>query len=303
MTGFVDLQVNGYAGVDFNRDSITDQSLIEVSSRLADDGVDRILATVITAPIDDMIARIRRIAMAIDSIPSVANVIAGIHVEGPFINPAVGYVGAHPGHAVMPAAIDVADRLLGAGLGHVRLLTLAPEMDEGAKVTRHLAKIGIVVAAGHSDANGHQLDAAIDSGLRLFTHLGNGCPAMMARHDNIVQRVLARADRIFISLIADGHHVPDFALRNYLRCIPDDRVVIVTDAITAAGLGPGQYTLGDQTVHVDDDGAAWAADRTHFAGCATTMPRMTEILKERVGANAEQVDLWTRHNPMTLLDG
>ncbi|TWU57808.1 N-acetylglucosamine-6-phosphate deacetylase [Rubripirellula reticaptiva] len=301
MTGFVDLQVNGYAGVDLNADEISDEAIVDVCVRLKADGVDKILATIITAPIEAMRSRIRRIAVAIDSFSEVSAVIAGIHVEGPFISPVDGYVGAHPKDAVMKADVETASRLVEAGGGHVRLLTLAPEMDLNAVVTRHLTEQGIVVAGGHSDASGDQLDAAIDSGLTLYTHLGNGCPAMLPRHDNIIQRVLARSDRVSVSLIADGHHVPDFALRNYLQCIPDDRVIIVTDAIGAAGLGPGQYTLGDQTVHVDSDGAAWAADRRHFAGCATTMPTMAKILLDRVGANPEQIDRWTRQNPITLL--
>ncbi|MGB7326569.1 MAG: N-acetylglucosamine-6-phosphate deacetylase [Rubripirellula sp.] len=303
MTGLVDLQVNGYAGVDFNADAISDESLVDVCSRLKADGVDKILATIITAPFEAMLSRVHRIASAIDSFPEVAAVIAGIHVEGPFISPVDGYVGAHPQDAVMKADVEAASRLLDAGDGRVRLLTLAPEMDSDASVTRHLTEQGIVVAGGHSDASGDQLDAAIDAGLTLFTHLGNGCPAMLPRHDNIIQRVLARSDRVSVSLIADGHHVPDFALKNYLQCIPDDRVIIVTDAIGAAGLGPGQYTLGDQTVHVDPDGAAWAADRTHYAGCATTMPSMVKILQDRVGARPDQIDRWTRENPTKLLGG
>ena len=83
-----------------------------------------------------------------------------------------------------------------------------------------------------------------------------------------------------VSFIADGHHVPIFALRNYLRCIPNDNVVIVTDAISAAGLGPGKYELSGQIVEVDPDGAAWASCRTHFAGCATTLPQMIDVLKQ-----------------------
>ncbi|TWU57065.1 N-acetylglucosamine-6-phosphate deacetylase [Rubripirellula tenax] len=301
MTGYFDLQVNGYAGVDFNADSLDDADFVRVCRRLANDGVDQILATIITAPIDTMIARIDRIARAMDEVDEVRRIIAGIHIEGPFISPVDGYVGAHPKSAVVPANADVADRLVGAGRGHIKMLTLAPESDPGGGVTGHLTDQGIVVAGGHSDASAEELDAAIDAGLALYTHLGNGCPASLPRHDNIIQRVLARSDRLFISFIADGHHVPDFALGNYFKCVPDDRIIIVTDAISAAGLGPGNYSLGDQTVEVTDDGAAWSADRTHFAGCATTMPKMGQILMHRIGASETQVKRWTQDNPHRLL--
>ncbi|MCG8653932.1 MAG: N-acetylglucosamine-6-phosphate deacetylase, partial [Pirellulales bacterium] len=142
-----------------------------------------------------------------------------------------------------------------------------------------------------------------DAGLKLFTHLGNGCPGQLHRHDNIVQRVLSMSDQLKISFIADGHHVPVFALKNYLRCVPRDNVIIVTDAISAAGLGPGRYELSDQVVEVDPDGAAWSACRTHFAGCATTMPEMVRILRERLAASEAEIPAWTSENAANLLGG
>ncbi|QDT07884.1 N-acetylglucosamine-6-phosphate deacetylase [Rubripirellula lacrimiformis] len=301
MTGFIDLQVNGYAGVDFNDEHVSDQQWLDVCARLTADGVDKILATVITAPIDRMIARIERIAIAMETFPEVARMVAGIHVEGPFISPVAGFVGAHPTAAVMPADVATADRLLDAGRGHVRLLTLAPECDAGARLVRHLSDQGIVVAGGHSDASLDQLQQAVDQGMSLYTHLGNGCPSQLNRHDNIIQRVIRLSDQMYVSLIADGHHVPNFALANYLRCIPHDRVIIVTDAINAAGLGPGKYSLAGQRVEVDPDGAAWAEGRQHFAGCATPMQTMAEILRDQLGVGDELVDRWTRVNPGRLL--
>lgn len=302
MAGFVDLQVNGYAGVDFNSDHVGDEQAISVCERLADDGNERILATIITAPIDTMIARIRRIADLIDQIPEVAAMIAGIHVEGPFISPEDGFVGAHPRSAVVSATHDAANRLLDAGRGHVRLVTLAPEMDSDAQVTRSLADSDIVVAAGHSDASLDQLRRGIDCGLRLFTHLGNGCPGLLPRHDNIVQRVLSLSDQLMVSFIADGHHVPAVALGNYLARVPAENIVIVTDAISAAGLGPGRYELSDQIVEVDENGAAWSACRTHFAGCASTFPQMIEVLKNQVGANDDDIRRWLIENPSRLIE-
>ncbi|MGI9472312.1 MAG: N-acetylglucosamine-6-phosphate deacetylase [Rubripirellula sp.] len=301
MTGFVDLQVNGYAGIDFNADDYSDESVHDVCERLRSDGTDSILATVITAPLDRMVARVSRIASLIDAYPQVRERIGGIHVEGPFLNPAEGYIGAHPTADSMPANTDVVNRLLDAGCGHVRLWTLAPEMDDDGRATSYLTKRGVVVAAGHCDATLDQLRVSIDNGLKLFTHLGNGCPGSLPRHDNIVQRVLSLSDRLMISFIADGHHVPPFALRNYLQLVPSENVVIVTDAISAAGLGPGKYELSGQSVEVDEDGAAWAACRTHFAGCATTFPQMVDVLKQRVGVTDEQIESWMKRNPARLL--
>lgn len=300
--GWIDLQVNGYAGVDFNSDQLTLDDVVAVCQRLADDGVASILATVITAPLATMRSRIARLAGWIDEVPQVAQRIGGIHVEGPFINPAAGFVGAHPVDAVQPATVDAAAQLVSAGGGHVRLFTLAPECDRELATTRWLADQGLVVAAGHCDATTAQLSAAVQSGLRLFTHLGNGCPAMMHRHDNIIQRVLAQSDRLAVSIIADGHHIPPVVLGNFFRSIPDENIVIVSDAISAAGLGPGQYALGDQTVHVDPDGSCWSASRETFAGSASTLPMMHQVLRS-LGIAPQQIMRWMRDNPARLLAG
>ena len=301
MSGYVDLQVNGYAGVDFNADDYSDEAVRSVCNRMLADGTQIALATVITASLDKMVARVSRIASLIDSDPIVHDRIGGIHVEGPFLNPAEGYIGAHPTSASIPADCDIAMRLLDAGRGYIKLWTLAPERDPGALVTSFLTQQKVVVAAGHCDSTIDQLKEGIDHGLRLFTHLGNGCPGLLPRHDNIVQRVLSLSDRILISFIADGHHVPPFALKNYLSLIPNENIVIVTDAISAAGLGPGKYELSGQTVEVDEDGAAWASCRTHYAGCATTFPRMVDVLREHVSATDEQIEAWLQHNPARLL--
>ena len=301
MGGYVDLQVNGYAGVDFNADDLGEDRLAEVCQRLADDGVDQILATVITAPIDSMIARLSNLSRHIERVPEIGRMITGLHVEGPFLNPQPGFIGAHPASAAGQASVETSERLLEAGGGHVKLFTLAPEMDPQARVTETLSRRGVAVAAGHSDASRDQLRESVDAGLGLFTHLGNGCPAALPRHENIIQRVLSLADRLMISFIADSHHVPFFALRNYLRCVPDENVVIVTDAMNAAGLGPGRYELAGQTVEVDPDGAAWAADRTHFAGSAATMPKMRTLLSEQFGLDAATLQRWMVDNPRRLI--
>ena len=301
MNGLVDLQVNGYAGLDFNADDYDDDLVRGVCRRLTGEGVQSILATIITAPMESMLARVRRVADLVRRDADVARTIVGIHVEGPFISPDSGYVGAHPPAAVRAASEVDAARLLEAGGGLVRLFTLAPEMDPGARVTRWLADQKVVVAAGHSGASLDQLHEAIDAGLAVFTHLGNGCPHLQARHDNIIQRVLSVSDRLAVTFIADGHHVPAYALGNYLRVVPEQNIIIVSDAISAAGLGPGVYRFAHQTVEVDEDRSAWAPGREHYAGCATTMPQMIEVLQSQLAIPPETSIRWMRDNPKRVL--
>ena len=300
LQGFIDLQVNGYGGVDFNSDDFTREDIARVSERLRSDGVAKMMPTIITASLTLMVKRIKRLVEMLECEPTFASLVHGIHVEGPFISDEPGYIGAHPRADAMPAAMNVAASLLNAGQGHIKLLTLAPERDHEHRVTQWLTEQGVVVAGGHSNASLETLKRAIDAGMRLFTHLGNGCPPALPRHDNIIQRVLSLRDQLHISFIADGHHIPPFALRNYLSMMPSDKVIIVTDAISAAGLGPGRYRLGDQTVEVDASGAAWSADRTHFAGSAATMPGMVEVLRA-IDIDDHLISKWTTQNPANLI--
>nr|WP_235951706.1 N-acetylglucosamine-6-phosphate deacetylase [Crateriforma spongiae] len=299
--GYVDLQVNGFAGVDFNGHETTTDDIHRACRCIRDDGAEKFCPTVITDDLDRMTSRIQTLVRAIDEDAATADLIAGIHVEGPFINPADGFVGAHPADQVRAANIDDAKRLIDAGAGHVRLFTLAPEQDADGSATRFLADQNIIVAAGHSDASLDDLHRALDHGLSLFTHLGNGCPASLPRHDNIISRVLSVSDRLAVSWIADGHHVPFFALQNYFRVCNDDQIIIVSDAISAASLGPGRHRLGDQWVHVDDDGAAWSADRKHFAGSATSLATMVSLMQHNLRCTDVQLSAWTRTNPLRLL--
>jgi N-acetylglucosamine-6-phosphate deacetylase len=244
-----------------------------------------------------MAARLRRLAAAIEADPFVAEVVTGIHVEGPFIRAEKGYVGAHPPEHAVAATVEAARVLVEAGRGHVRLVTLAPERDVGLRTTAWLAGQGIVVFAGHCDPSLAELEAAAAAGLAGFTHLGNGCPHLLPRHDNIIQRVLACDALRWITFIPDGVHVPIMALGNYLRLIGLDRAIAVTDSTAAAGMGPGTFQLGSQRVVVGADGAAWSEDRTHLCGATVTMARAAEILATDLGLSTADVLRLTDSNP------
>lgn len=297
MNGFFDLQVNGYGGVDFNQDQLAAEQLHTACERLTADGVEGILATIITDHLPVMAARLARLAELRERDPLARQLIAGFHIEGPFLNEQPGYRGAHPVDAIRPADLGPMRRLVDAAGGLTRVVTLAPERDAGLKVTRWLVSQSVVVSAGHCNPSLDELRAAIDAGTTMFTHLGNGCPRELPRHDNIIQRALSLHQRLWLCFIADGIHIPFPALGNYLRAVDLDRCVVVTDAVAPAGLGPGQYTLGRQPVVVGEDLATWAPDHTHLIGSAITMRRAARNLTERLELSEEKVTRLTAQNP------
>lgn len=300
--GFVDLQVNGYADVDFNADVLSAEAVAGVCCRLRSEGVAGILATVITADVPSMCRRLANVVRVREADPEIAGMIWGIHIEGPFLNEETGYIGAHPKDCALPANTDDAKKLVEAAGGLTKIVTLAPERDAGNRITEFLAGQGVCVSAGHCNPTLDQLRASIDAGLAMFTHLGNGCPGQLPRHDNIIQRVLSVSDRLHIGFIADGVHVPFVALANYLKCCGLDRAFVVTDAICGAGLGPGEYAIGDQKVVIDENLATWSADRSHLVGSAGTMRRSEENLRSSLGFSDPQIQQLLCDNPRKILE-
>lgn len=303
-TGYFDLQVNGYGGVDFNKDDLTGEELAAACKHLSAGGVDGILATFITDDVEKMAGRIAKLVELREADGHAKRLISGIHIEGPFLNAEAGYIGAHPGEAAKAANIEDAEKLIEAGNGLVKLFTLAPEVDEGMAVTQWLAKQGILVSAGHTNASVQTLIAGIEAGLGMFTHLGNGCPMTLDRHDNIVQRVLSVArqyDDFIVSFIADGVHVPYPALGNYIELLGVDQCVVVTDAIAAAGLGEGTYTLGRNTVQIGEDQVARAEDGSHLVGSAITMIESERRLKLYLGLDEADTDWLMSVNPRRIV--
>jgi N-acetylglucosamine-6-phosphate deacetylase len=300
--GYVDLQVNGYAGVDFNGDDLSPEELHAACQRMKADGLAGVLATVITGSLDGMAARLRRLADAHRTDPLVREMIWGFHIEGPFLNETPGYIGAHPAEHARPADLDAAKRLLDAADGRTRLVTLAPERDPGMKLTRFLADQGIIVSAGHCDPSLDELRAALDAGLSMFTHLGNGCPVTLPRHDNIIQRVLSLAGRLWICLIGDGVHVPYFALKNYLLAAGLERSIVVTDAVSPAGLGPGCYRVGPYEAEVGPDMAARIRGTDRLVGAAATMRHVASGLAGAVGLSGADVQRLICENPRKAID-
>lgn len=275
--GLIDLQVNGYAGVDFNDSDVDRLTLDKVKGAfeaMRRCGVVGVLVTIVTGRIEKMIARVARMAELRRADELLGSMIAGFHIEGPFISSADGPRGAHPLEYVKtpPEAPGLLDEFQDASDGTVRLLTLAPELPGAMELIARADRTGIVVAIGHHNADAETIDRAVAAGAKMCTHLGNGSHYMLPRLDNYLQRQLAD-DRLAAGFIADGHHIPFPTLKNFIRAKTPQRSVLVTDAIMAANMPPGLYRIGDITCRVNTDGFVSHDDSPSLAGSVLTMDR------------------------------
>ncbi len=300
--GFVDLQVNGYVGVDFNDPTTTCQQLKQAAAAMSDDGVAAALPTVITAELSVMCQCIRNIVRAIQTEPVCASLFRGIHIEGPFFPSLPGYIGAHPPEHALDSSLPALEQLIESAEGYARIVTLAPEIDKDGRLTRRSVELGCVVSAGHTNASLQDLQRCIDNGLTLFTHLGNGCPRLMDRHDNIIYRALRLESQLIFTLIADSFHIPELLFRNLLDWVDHDRLCVVSDAISATGLGPGTYQLGQRTVKIGADRAARDASGEHFVGAASSMRDADRWLTEGLGLESELRRKLLVSNPAKFLN-
>ena len=297
VTGSFDIQVNGYAGADFCSRDLTLAQCRRACDELAADGTAGILATVITDSIEGICTKLAGLAALREQDPAIARMIAGFHVEGPFLSRKPGCPGAHDPAKIVPANVADAQRILEAGAGLVRLVTLAPECDAGLATTTYLARHGVTVSAGHCDPSLDELRAAIDAGLSMVTHLGNGCALDLPRHDNFIQRALFLRERLWICYIPDGVHIPFFALANYLAVSGLDRTIMVSDAILAAKLPPGRYACGESEVEVDAAGVARRPGQRNLAGSTISMRRVREHLRRHLGLDDAAIERLTATNP------
>jgi N-acetylglucosamine-6-phosphate deacetylase len=282
LPGLVDLQVNGFAGVDFNGPGLTADRVEEALQRIRVTGVTCCLPTLITSSFDDFAAGARVLSRV--SSPA----IAGIHMEGPYLSPEDGARGAHPPAHVQAASVDDFRRRQEAANGRIRLVTLAPEVDGAIALIEYLVTSGVRVALGHTAAVPAQIALAVAAGASLATHLGNGCAHLLPRHPNAIWELLA-ADAVAASFIVDGHHLPPATVKAMIRAKGLDRSMLVTDAVAAAGCPPGRHTIGGVSAELSADGRVSLPGTPYLAGSALTMDRAIANTVRFTGLPIERV--------------
>jgi N-acetylglucosamine-6-phosphate deacetylase len=300
--GFVDLQVNGYGGLDFNRDDLdvgTVTALVENQWR---QGVTALCPTLVSAPEERLTGALSVIAQARRADPLVRHAIPCAHVEGPYLCAEDGPRGAHDLGALRLPDVDELERWQGASDRLVGIVTLAPELPGAVAYTRAASGGGVIVAIGHSAARAEQVTQLVDAGARLSTHLGNGCHLVLRRHPNQIWAQLAD-DRLSASFIADGHHLPAATLKAMVRAKTVERSLLVSDAAALAGCPPGRYqntTVGGD-VTVSDDGRLSITGTELLAGSARNLPECFSWAVAHTGVGVAAAAAMAATNPCRLL--
>lgn len=267
--GFVDLQVNGQGGQEFNDLTLTADKVLQVSRAMDRDGVTSYLPTMTTHSFAMLRHAMSTLAGACDSLPEVAARVPGFHLEGPYLSSEDGPRGAHPREHCRPPDWEEFQRLQEAAGGRIRILTLSPEYDCTPEFVSKVVATGVLVSIGHTAANTDQIRAAVDAGARMSTHLGNAAHGQIRRHPNYIWDQLAE-DRLVASLIADGHHLPPAVVKSFVRAKTPDRCVLVSDIVGLAGAPAGRYcnsSIGDVEV-LDDGRIVVAGQRQYLAGAS-----------------------------------
>ena len=301
--GFVDLQVNGYAGHDLNAGVPDMETLEQLARHLLRAGVTSFAPTLITASEQSLCRALSGIAAAKRKSPLLAQMIGFVHVEGPSLDPADGPRGAHPLEHVRPPSIDEFARWQRAAEGMVGLVTLSPHYAEAPAYIRALNTQGVLVSIGHTGATPDQITAAVNAGASLSTHLGNGAASILPRHPNFIWTQLSD-DRLTASFIADGHHLPAATLKAMLRAKTLDNSMLVSDAAALGGQPAGRYRspIGGE-VDVSADGRLSVAGTPYLAGAGHLLDRNIAYAIQATGISlAQALNLATR-NPGRFMGG
>ncbi len=297
--GLVDLQVNGYRGVDFSGADLNEETLTQACDELLAAGTTAFLPTLITSPAEIYERNLPIIARAINA-PELENRVLGIHVEGPFLSPQEGARGAHNPEWMRAPDTDFLDQLITWASGKIKMLTLAAELNGAMELAEYARSRGIVVSLGHQMASEQQLRDLARAGATALTHLGNGIPALVPRHDNTVWAGLAN-DALSATIITDGHHLPPSLLKTIIRAKGPERCIVISDASALAGLPPGQYeSMGDHVV-LEENGLLHNPATGYMAGSSATMLACVSHLASLDLVTPRELIAMAFDNPLKLI--
>jgi N-acetylglucosamine-6-phosphate deacetylase len=299
--GFVDLQVNGYMGVDFSSPRLATEDIHRVTEVLLEAGTLAYCATLITSDLPIYERNLRLLARTASE-PGVKGRLLGIHLEGPYLSREEGARGAHAAEKMRKPDREEFDRFQDLAEGRISILTIAPEVEGALELIAHVRRrYATVVSLGHHLASREIIARAVDAGATLITHLGNGCPNLLPRHDNILVHQLAN-ESLTAGLVTDGNHLPrDFVLVA-VRSKGPDKVFVVSDSAPIAGYPPGLYeTLGHQ-VRLTETGRIENLHAPHLVGSGCNMAQCMRWLRSLGILSEDQLWQVGLENPLAIVN-
>ena len=297
--GFVDMQVNGFAGVDFSDAELDAPKAASVLPALWKTGVTSFCPTLITNSLEQLARNFRVLEEARKLDEGFARTVPGYHLEGPYLSPG-GAHGVHDTRLMRLPNWDEFSHLQQAAGGRIAIVTLAPELPGAGEFIRRARAAGVVVGLGHTDGAAEDIHRAAEAGAQLSTHLGNGCPSMIERHQNPLWAQMA-SEQLAASIICDGFHLPPDLVRVIYKVKGIERCILITDAVHVANLPPGRYSLAGLEIELLPEGKVVAVGRTHLAGSALSMNRAVVVFEKFARASLAEALAAATTNPARLL--
>jgi len=297
--GLVDLQVNGYKGVHFSDINLTRDDFVMACRGVFEAGTTAFLPTIITSSKKVYEHNLPIIAAVLHEAEFHGRLL-GIHIEGPFISAQKGTRGAHDEQWISKPDLDYLRQLIDWADGKVKLLTIAAEPDGSEKLARYAVGRGITVSLGHQMAGEQDLCRLVRAGAASLTHLGNGVPAMLPRHENPIWAGLGNDDLIAM-IITDGHHLPASILKTIIRTKGTDRCVVVSDASSLAGFGAGTYEVLGTKVVLEEAGRLYDPETGYLAGSSSTMLECMNHLASLDLVSTDELVAMGFYNPLKLI--
>lgn len=293
--GLMDVHMHGAIGHDVME--ATAEALSAISGFLARHGVTEYLATTVTASLDLTMRALDGIARHIEKKPSDGEAaILGIHIEGPFVSHAKR--GMHPEKFILPPSVDLLNKFWEASRGHIKLMTIAPELPGALETIARATEFGIRSSIGHSNANRAEALKGIKGGAASATHTYNAMRALDHREPGILGVVLDRDD-LYAELISDGIHVAPELVRLWFKAKGPERAILITDSLEATGMANGIYKLGETTVHVKD--GRCTTDAGVLAGSVLTLDEAVTRMQKFTGADLSTAVRLASRNPARML--
>lgn len=298
---FLDIQVNGFKGVDFSKGDLEPERVLELIEEMKGRGIAYLCPTVLTSSSERMRKAFSALSKLCDGSKIVEESFVGFHMEGPYISSEEGPRGVHDPRWVRDPDWDEFLSFQDAAGGRIKILTLAPEREGALRFIEKATEEGIVVAIGHTGASPQRIRDAISAGAKLSTHLGNGAHAFLPRHPNYIWEQLA-SDELYASIIVDGYHLPPSVVKCFIRCKGVSRTILISDIVSLGGMKPGIYRTEDgREVEISEDGRISLVGTPYLAGSATTLDRSVVNAMKFAGVDlADAIDMAST-NPAKLL--